>query len=70
VSSYTSGSNVAAADELTLLSLSDVLIGPLWVWTFIAEAFLYLYLIRGVILLMAMSGNALTELKRQLIPII
>jgi DME family drug/metabolite transporter len=67
---YTIGSKVVPAAELTLLSLTEVLLGPLWVWIFVGETASSYTLIGGVILLMAIAGNALTGLKRKPVPVI
>ena len=67
---YTMGSKVVPAAELTLLSLTEVLLGPLWVWMFIGETASFYTLVGGVILLMAIAGNALTGLRRKPVPVI
>lgn len=67
---YTIGSKVVPAAELTLLSLTEVLLGPLWVWVFIGETVSSYTLIGGTILLMAIAGNALTGLRRKPVPVI
>jgi DME family drug/metabolite transporter len=67
---YTLGSKVVPAAELTLLSLTEVLLGPLWVWIFIGETVSFYTLIGGMILLMAIVGNALTGLRRKPTPVI
>ena len=58
------------AAELTLLSLTEVLLGPLWVWMFVGETASFYTLLGGVILLMAIAGNALTGLRRKPVPMI
>ena len=67
---YTIGSKVVPAAELTLLSMTEVLLGPLWVWIFVGETVDSNILIGGVILLMAIAGNALTGLRRKPVPVI
>jgi DME family drug/metabolite transporter len=67
---YTIGSKVVPAAELTLLSMTEVLLGPLWVWIFVGETVTSNTLIGGVILLMAIAWNALTGLKRKPVPVI
>jgi drug/metabolite transporter (DMT)-like permease len=67
---YTLGSKVVPAAELTLLSLTEVLLGPLWVWILIGETVSFYTLIGGMILLMAIVGNALTGLRRKPTPVI
>ena len=67
---YTIGSKVVPAAELALLSMTEVLLGPLWVWIFLGESASIYTLIGGFILLLAIAGNALTGLRRKPIPVI
>lgn len=67
---YTVGSKVVPAAELALLSMTEVLLGPLWVWIFIGESASILTLAGGTILLLAIAGNALSGLRRKPLPII
>ncbi len=67
---YTIGSKVVPAAELALLSMTEVLLGPLWVWIFIGETASLFTLIGGVILLLAIAGNALTGIRRKTLPVI
>jgi len=67
---YTIGSRVVPAAELTLLSMTEVLLGPLWVWIFIGETVSFYTLLGGAVLLMAIAGNALSGLRRKPIPVI
>jgi DME family drug/metabolite transporter len=67
---YTIGSKVVPAAELTLLSLTEVLLGPLWVWIFVGETVSIFTLMGGAILLVAISGNALSGLRRKPVPLI
>lgn len=67
---YTIGSKVVPAAELALLSMTEVLLGPLWVWLFMGESASIFTLVGGVILLLAIAGNALTGLRRKPVPII
>ncbi|MFT5225071.1 MAG: DME family drug/metabolite transporter [Polaribacter sp.] len=67
---YTIGSKVVPAAELTLLSLTEVLLGPLWVWIFVGETASFYTLAGGVILLIAIAGNALSGLRRKPLPLI
>lgn len=67
---YTIGSKVVPAAELALLSMTEVLLGPLWVWLFIGETASVFTLLGGLILLIAIAGNALTGLRRKPIPVI
>lgn len=66
---YTIGSKVVPAAELALLSMTEVLLGPLWVWIFLGETASSYTLIGGAILLLAITGNALTGLRRKPVPV-
>ena len=57
---YTLGSRALPAAELALLSLAEVLLGPLWVWLFLGDEASSRTLIGGALLLAAIAGNALT----------
>ena len=50
---YTIGSKVVPAVQLTLLSMTEVILGPFWVWLFLGETFGVYTLIGGVILMLA-----------------
>ena len=67
---YTIGSKVVPAAELALLSMTEVLLGPFWVWLFLGEIASTYTLAGGLILLLAIAGNALTGLRRKPIPVI
>ena len=62
---YTLGSRSLPAAELALLSLAEVLLGPLWVWLFLGEMVSSNTLIGGIVLLAAITGNALSGQKRK-----
>ncbi len=62
---YTLGSKTVPAAELTLLSLAEVVLGPIWVWLFIAEITTKNTMIGGAILLAAIIGNALSGMRRK-----
>lgn len=66
---YTLGSKTVPAAELTLLSLAEVLLGPLWVWLFLGETVTTYTLIGGAILLAAIAGNALSGARRKPPPV-
>jgi len=66
---YTLGSRSLPAAELALLSLAEVLLGPLWVWLFLGETASLNTLIGGTILLVAIAGNALSGKRRKPPPI-
>lgn len=54
------GSRSLPAAELTLLSMTEVLLGPFWVWLFLGETASVNTLIGGSVLLAAIAGNALS----------
>jgi len=56
---YTIGSKTVPAAELTLLSLCEVLLAPIWVWIFLGEGATRLTLIGGSLLLLAITLNSL-----------
>lgn len=66
---YTLGSRSLPAAELALLSLAEVLLGPLWVWLFLGETASLNTLMGGAVLLAAIAGNALTGKRRKPPPI-
>ena len=66
---YTLGSRSLPAAELALLSLAEVLLGPLWVWLFLGETATANTLVGGVVLLAAIAGNALSGKRRKPPPI-
>jgi len=67
---YTIGSKVVPAAELTLLSMTEVLLGPLWVWLFIGETASFFTLVGGAVLMLAIAGNAVSGLRRKPVPVI
>jgi len=56
---YTLGSKALPAVELTLMSLAEVLLAPLWVWLFLGETVASNTLAGGCVLLGAIAGNAI-----------
>lgn len=62
---YTIGSRSLPAAELTLLSLVEVVLAPLWVWVFLGETAAVNTLIGGAILLTAVAGNAISGATRK-----
>ena len=66
---FTAGSKVLSAAELALLSMSEVLLGPIWVWLFMSEVPGALTLLGGAVLMTAIGLNALTGLRRRRPPI-
>jgi len=65
---YTLGSRTVQAAELTLLSLAEVVLAPFWVWLFIGEILTMNTIVGGIVLLVAIAGNALSG-QRQKPPI-
>lgn len=61
---YTIGSKTVPAAELTLLSLAEVVLGPFWVWIILGETITGYTMIGGIILLMAIAGNAISGQRR------
>ena len=66
---YTLGSKTLPAAELTLLSLAEVLLGPLWVYFFLNEIATLNTLLGGLVLLLAIAGNAISGARRKPPPI-
>ncbi|WP_236544540.1 DMT family transporter [Roseovarius atlanticus] len=66
---YTLGSRSLPAAELALLSLAEVLLGPIWLWLFLGETASVNTLIGGAVLLAAIVGNALSDKRRKPPPI-
>jgi drug/metabolite transporter, DME family len=57
---YTLGSRVIPAVELTLISLIEVMLAPLWVWLVLNETASAATFVGGAILLLAVALNAMT----------
>ncbi len=66
---YTIGSKSVPAVELALLSMTEVLLGPLWVWLVLGETAGLFTLIGGAVLLGAIAGNAVSGLRRKPTPV-
>jgi drug/metabolite transporter (DMT)-like permease len=64
LSIYTFGSKVVPAAELALLSTTEVLLGPVWVWVFIGEIASLWTSVGGAILMVAIAENALSGIRR------
>jgi len=62
---YTLGSRTVPAVELTLLSMSEVVLGPVWVWLLLGEAASFNTLVGGAVLLAAIVGNAVSGARRR-----
>ena len=65
---YTLGSKAVPSAELALLSMTEVIFGPFWVWLFLGETVGGYTLLGGMILLIAIASNALSGLRRKPIP--
>ena len=65
---YTFGSKAVPSAELALLSMTEVVFGPFWVWLFLGETAGLYTLLGGMILLIAIASNALSGLRRKPIP--
>lgn len=65
---YTIGARVVPAAELTLLSMVEVMLAPVWVWLFVGETATANTLAGGAILLLAIAGNALSGARRPASP--
>ncbi|QYK42766.1 MAG: DMT family transporter [Paracoccaceae bacterium] len=59
---YTAGSRVVPAAELTLLSMIEVLLAPVWAWVLLAEGATPATLLGGGVVLTAVAFNALSGL--------
>ncbi len=66
---YTIGSRSVSAAELMLLALTEVVLGPVWVWLAFAEVPSLATLLGGAILLLAIAGQALSGMRRRPPPI-
>ena len=66
---YTLGAKAVPAVELALLSMTEVVLGPIWTWLLMGETAGVYTLIGGGVLLSAIAANALTGLRRKPIPI-
>lgn len=62
---FTIGSKSVPAVELTLLSLAEVILGPIWVFFFLNETASMNTLIGGAVILLAIAGNALAGARRK-----
>ena len=65
LSLFTIGSRVVPAAELALLSMTEVVLGPVWVWLILGESTSIETLIGGAVLLLAIGGNAVAGIRRE-----
>ena len=66
---YTVGSKSVPAGELALLSMTEVVLAPVWVWLLLGETAAATTLIGGGVLLVALAGNAISGLRRKPPPV-
>ena len=62
---YTLGSRVIPAAELTLLSLIEVMLAPIWVWLLLDETARFSTFVGGAVMLAAVVFNAVIGASRQ-----
>ena len=62
---YTTGSRVIPAAELTLLSMVEVMLAPVWVWLVLGETASAGTFLGGAVLLAAVAFNALSGARRK-----
>jgi drug/metabolite transporter, DME family len=65
LSLYTIGSRVIPAADLTLISMVEVLLAPVWVWLFLNETASINTFVGGAILLLAVAFNALSGARQR-----
>jgi drug/metabolite transporter (DMT)-like permease len=65
---FTAGSRTVPSAELALLTLTEVVLGPLWVWLAYAEVPRAETLVGGALVLAAIIGRALTGMRRRTPP--
>lgn len=61
---FTHGAKYLPAAEITLLSLTEIVLGPVWVWLVIREVPGVLTIIGGAIVLSAIAGQSFYTLRR------
>ena len=62
---FTMGSRHVPAAELALLMLTEVVLGPIWVWLLLGEVPRLVTLAGGAVVLAAIIGHALTGIRRK-----
>lgn len=65
---FTKGSRLVPAAELTLLSLTEVVLAPIWVWLWIGEVPRLWTLLGGAVVFAAIIGHAVTGMRRKPAP--
>jgi DME family drug/metabolite transporter len=66
---FTYGSKAVPAAELALLAMTEVLLGPVWVWLVLGETAGPWTLVGGAVLMVAIAANALSGIRRKPPPI-
>jgi len=66
---YTRGSRSVPAAELPLLSMTEVVLGPVWVLIAVGEVPTASTVMGGAIVLAAIAGNALSGMRRRIPPV-
>ncbi|MDJ0893847.1 MAG: DMT family transporter [Alphaproteobacteria bacterium] len=66
---YVIGTRVVTAGEAALLTMSEVVLGPIWVWLGVGEVPSQSTILGGAILLGALVGNILSGMRRRRPPI-
>jgi len=66
---YTAGSRHVPAAEITLLSLTEVVLGPVWVWLGVGEKPSQLTLLGGGIVLTAIVAQAIVGVRKERPPV-
>lgn len=61
---FTLGSRVVPAAEATLLTMLEVILGPVWVWLLLGETASVLTLVGGAVVLVAVALNGATGLRQ------
>ena len=61
---FTLGSRVVPAAEATLLTMLEVVLGPVWVWLFLSESASLMTFVGGGVVICAVALNALTGLRQ------
>ena len=61
---FSHGSRHLSAAEITLLSMTEIVLGPLWVWLVTKEMVGFLTLIGGGIVMSAIAGQAIRTLRQ------
>lgn len=67
---FTLGSKHVPANELALLSMAEVVLAPTWVYLFLGETMSLETAIGGVLIIGAITGNAMTGMRRKPPPVI